>query len=171
MTLRIALLTGPEVDAARRLQTALETYGDQAEVLSSRGWPSIERRLSRRGYEPGLTRVLSLYRSLMRSGPQLVHAFGLVEAAAGAGWARRAGCPAVLSLGGPLDRSWIIERRLRLPLLLRAAEQCQAILVPSDRCAERLRRELGLDAVQIDHADGPGHHALYERLTEADQRK
>lgn len=162
--LRIALVAAEGDDAAHELWSGLRACGDQPEVLTGRAWPAIEHRLERRGYEGGLTRLPSLLGSLRAQQPQLVHAFGVVEAAASARWAGRTHRPLLLSLVRRVDRPWIMERRMRLPLLLRAARQCQAILVGSEADAAALRWELGLDAVRIDAGSGAAHHALYQQL-------
>ena len=111
-----------------------------------RSWRPPDGRLRRRGYEDGLTHVPASYLALRRLDPDLAHASHGPDAAAAVRWARRRRRPAVFSFTGIPDRRWLVERRLRLELMLEAVRGSAAVVALSRHAADAFRRWLGVEA-------------------------
>jgi hypothetical protein len=163
--MRIVLLAGGEDATAQALATGLRARQHDVRLIADRPFGPLESRLARRGYEAGLTAVPGDYARLRRIDPALAHAFGLAASLAAARWSANTQRPALLTLAEPPSREWLLARRRRLAMVLKAAHANATILVRDRASAEALRWSLGLEAVVIDPTDAPAHHALYLELT------
>ena len=106
-------------------------------------------RLLRRHYEPYLTHVPLTYLALRSGTYDVAHAVHPPDALAAARWRRRTGRPALLSYMGVPDHQGLCERRRRLDLVLRAIDDCDAVVALSDYAAAAFRDWLGYDAPVI----------------------
>jgi glycosyltransferase involved in cell wall biosynthesis len=168
--MRVALLsptTWPEVRRGaermfRDLAAGLVARGDGVTLISShpgrpsrrvedgvevvRTWRPPDGRLRRRAFEEGLTHVPGGYLALRRADPDVAHASHAPDAAAAVRWSRRTGRPAVFSFMGIPDRRFLVERRLRLRLMLDAVRGSAATVALSRHAADAFARDLGVRA-------------------------
>jgi glycosyltransferase involved in cell wall biosynthesis len=110
-----------------------------------RHWRPPDGRLRRRMFEDHLTHLPFSYMSLCRGDDELAHAFHPPDALAAARWSERTGRPAVLTFLGIPHRVGLTQRRLRVEILLRAAERCTLVAL-SRTAAQGFHDWLGLDA-------------------------
>jgi glycosyltransferase involved in cell wall biosynthesis len=103
----------------------------------------------RRHYELHIGNVPRLVWELLRGGYDVAHAFFPVDAWAALEARRLGGPPVVWSFMGIVTRGYLVARRYRLPILLAAAERCQAVAVLSEAAAAPFRRYLGRDPVVL----------------------
>lgn len=154
----------PGRGAARSLAGALAGRGHDVRVVRPPEARLLERRLARRGYEAGISRLPGLWLSLSRLAPDVVHCFDPVSALAAVHRHGAGRVPVLLTLTAIPDRRWLLERRLRLRGLLHAVEAGARVLVPTPKLAEALEWSLGLSPIVLDPGDGRGHESLYREL-------
>ena len=136
--MRVALLD--PTDQPDGLADALAQAGDEVTVVS--GQPLPRAFTDRRGYEERLGTVPSLVARLARGGFDIAHAVHPASAW-GAVLARRlGGAPVLFSLASPPTREWLVARRYRLAIAVRAAGEADACSVPSPEAALAFRRYL-----------------------------
>ncbi len=111
-----------------------------------RNWRPPQGRLKRRHHEDYLTHVPLSYLSLVRGSDDVAHAFFPTDALAAAHWSARTGRPSVFTYVGIPDRTWLVRRRRRLDIMLRAARGSSAVIALSQAAAEASRRWLGIQA-------------------------
>jgi glycosyltransferase involved in cell wall biosynthesis len=170
VALRVALLTPcfwPEVRRgserfARELADGLLARGQRPRLITShpgrpsrtvedglpitRHWRPPDGRLVRRHYEHYLTHVPFSYLSLRGEDDDVAHALFAADAQAAARWTRRTGRPSVYSHMGIPDHRDLMDRRLRLDLVVRAVRECSAVTALSRTAAEAFWRWLGVEA-------------------------
>lgn len=168
--MRVALLTPCYWPECRRgterftheLAVGLRARGHSPRVITShRGLPARaveeglevlrvprppQRWLLRRGYEPYLTHVPLTYGALRAGTYDVAHAMYPPDALAAGRWRRRTGRPAVLSYMGIPDRGGLREFRRREEVVLRALEDCDAVVALSAHAADAFRSELSYEA-------------------------
>jgi glycosyltransferase involved in cell wall biosynthesis len=115
-------------------------------VRVTRNWRPPDGRLQRRAYEEHLTHAPSTYLSLRRRPVDVAHASHAPDALAAARWSRRTGAPTILSFMGIPDRPWLVARRHRLQLVLRACRECAAVVALSQTAADAFAHSLGVSA-------------------------
>jgi phosphatidylinositol alpha-mannosyltransferase len=118
----------------------------EASVRVTRNWRPPDGRLLRRAYEEHLTHVPASYLSLRRGSADIAHASHAPDAVAAARWSRERGAPAVFSFMGLPDREWLVARRMRLDLMIRAIRGCAAVVALSRAAAEVFADTLGVEA-------------------------
>jgi hypothetical protein len=156
--MRVALLD--PTDQPDGLADALAQAGDEVTVVS--GHPLPRAFTDRRGYEERLGTVPALVASLVRGGFDVAHAFHPASAW-GAVLARRLGGPPVLfSLASPPTREWLVARRYRLAIAVKAAAEADACSVQSDDAAQAFRRYLLREPAVV--AEPESYRELYRQI-------
>jgi glycosyltransferase involved in cell wall biosynthesis len=120
------------------------TVEDGLEIV--RNWRPPDSRLRRRRFEDHLTHVPLSYLSLRRGDDDVAHALYPTDALAAIRWSARTGRPVVLSHMGIPNRRWLVERRLRTEITLKAARGASATVALSEAARDALWRWLGIDA-------------------------
>lgn len=110
-------------------------------VVRNRRLP--DRILARLGYEDFLGAAPQAARELLRGRYDVAHALFQVEGWTAARLRRLGGPPYVLSINGILTRGYLVQRRHRLEMLLRAIAGASATTVLSEAAAARFRQYLG----------------------------
>ena len=105
-----------------------------------------QRPLMRLHFEPYVTHVPLSYLALRRGSFDLAHALYPADALAAARWARRSGGASVLSYMGVPTREWLEQGRMRLDILQRAVDRCDAVVALSAHAAEEFARSIGYRA-------------------------
>lgn len=98
-----------------------------------------------RHLELHLSHIPLSYLAVTQGTFDLAHATYSTDALAAVRWARKEGRPAVLSYLGLPDRQALVAWRLRLPILLRAAEGCMVVTVLSQAAADAFERWMGVE--------------------------
>jgi len=157
--MRVALLD--PTDQPDGLAAALAQAGDDVTVMS--GHPLPRAFTDRRGYEEHLGTVPSMIAGLVRGGFDVAHAFHPASAW-GAVLARRlGGPPVVFSLARTPTREWLVARRYRLAIAVRAAADADACSVQSDDAAQAFRRYLLCDPAVV--VEPESYRDLYRQIT------
>jgi glycosyltransferase involved in cell wall biosynthesis len=133
----VTLIAGHPGPPSRRVEDGVEVV---------RTWRAPDGRLRRRAFEDGLTHVPGSYLALRRANPDVAHASHAPDAAAAVRWARERRRPAVFSFMGIPDRRFLVERRLRVRLMLAAVRGSAATVALSRHAAEAFARDLGVTA-------------------------
>jgi len=120
------------------------TMEDGLQVV--RVWrPPIENRLRRRLYEEHLAHVPLSYLALRKSAPDVSHALYPTDALAALRHKDATGTPAILSYMGVPHRVSLANRRQRKEIVVKACNECDAVVALSERAAEGFRTWLGVE--------------------------
>ena len=122
------------------------SHEDGVEVLRLPRLPG-EGRLTRRMYEDHLTAIPAFAHELRRGGFDAAIALQATAAVAAA----RAGVPVVYAYMGIPHRQSLVNRRMRLDLVLRACREAVAVTALSQHAADVFKTHLGVSA-QVVHA-------------------
>jgi hypothetical protein len=130
--------------------------------LPSRRVPRLPAALLRvRGLDEELAHVPAAALALRRGRFDALHAFSPEDAlAASLAVAERV----AITFAAPLRRERLADRRLRLPVLVRAVERSGAVLAVSEEVRASLAWWLGVDARVLAPGDAEAHAALYSQL-------
>jgi phosphatidylinositol alpha-mannosyltransferase len=107
-----------------------------------RAWRPPDRLLQRRAYEEHLGTIPAQARSLLAADADVAHAFFPVSAWAALQARRLGGPPVVFSAMGVPTRRYLVWRRYRLGMHVKAAREAAAVSVLSQAAAEEFRRYL-----------------------------
>lgn len=133
-------------------------------ITSHRGAPSVteeeglrvvrvprppDRWLRRRAFEDHMAHVPLSYAALRLDRYDLAHPLFMTDAQAAIRWARRSGRPVVFSHMGIPGRRYLVSRRRRLDLMVRATRGADATVALSRVAATAFERDLGVDARMI----------------------
>jgi hypothetical protein len=157
--MRVALLD--PTDQPDGLADALAQAGDDVAVVS--GHPLPRALTDRRGYEEHLGTVPSMVAGLVRGGFDVAHAFDPASAWAAVIARRLGGPPVLFSLARAPTREWLVARRYRLAIAVRAAAEADACSVPSDAAAVAFRRYLLRKPNVV--AEPESYRQLYHEVT------
>jgi len=86
------------------------------------------------------------YLALRAGHHDVAHATYPSDALAAARWARATGHPSLLTYLGIPDRAWLVARRMRLKLTMRATAECDAVVALSEVAARAFWHVLGVEA-------------------------
>jgi hypothetical protein len=166
--LRVALVhhcAEPAVDP-HQLARALLNIGHDPKLLTATPAPArvADGLLRRRQIDTPLAHLPFSVRGLLAGGYDIAHTFSAPDALAALTWRRLSGRPVVLSCLAAPRRAPLADRRLRLRMLNRALESCDAVVVPSDAVRDAADRWLAVPATVIALDDARGHEELYCRL-------
>ena len=159
--MRLALLDF--AGAGRELAGVLAAAGHESDLIRVRPFPDAPLRLRKIGERPG--RIPAGALALARGDYDVAHAFSAEDGVAAVTWSRITGRPAVLTLGAPLDRARLADRRLRLAALRLAAERSAAVLAPDEVVADSLWRWLAVRPRVVERGSAEAHELVYRELT------
>lgn len=159
--LRIALVDRDREPAVHALGRALASDGHRVRVVSVRPRPSAEALLAGRGFTPGLSAVPLAAAVLLAGRFDVVHAFGMADAAAARLWGRLTGRATAFTCREVLTRATVADRRLRLTLLRSAVGHDGPVLAASAAAAAGLADWLAVEAPVLAPADATAHAELY----------
>ena len=102
--------------------------------------------LRRRMFEDHLVHAPLSYLVLRAGHHDVAHATYPSDALAAARWSQATGHPSLLTYLGIPDRAWLVARRMRLKLTVRATAECDAVVALSEVAADVFRHVLGVEA-------------------------
>jgi len=157
--MRVALLD--PTDQPDGLADAIAQAGDDVAVVS--GHPLPRAFTDRRGYEEHLGTVPSTVAGLVRGGFDVAHAFHPASAWAAVLARRLGGPPVIFSLARTPTRAWLVARRYRLAIAVKAAAEADACSAPSAEAAVAFRRYLLREPTVVGEPES--YRKLYRQVT------